>query len=97
MQIDILHVADCPNLSIARARVREALRQAGVTAAVREVEVTTPQQAREVGMQGSPTILVQGRDPFDGVGASLSCRLFRNGGIVDGAPTVAALLEAFRA
>lgn len=94
MQIDILHVAECPNLPVARSRVREALHQAGVTAAVRELEVATSEQAHHVGMHGSPTILLEGRDPFDGAEASLGCRLYRNGGIVDGAPTVAALIEA---
>lgn len=94
MQIDILHVADCPNLPVARSRVGQALRQAGVTAAVREVEVTTSEQARHVGMHGSPTILLEGRDPFAGVDASLACRLYRDGDTVDGAPTVAALIEA---
>lgn len=94
MQIDILHVADCPNLTLARSRVRQALDQAGVTAPVRELEVATPEQARQVGMFGSPTILLEGRDPFDGVEASLACRLYRDGGTVDGAPTVAALIEA---
>lgn len=67
----------------------------GLTASVREVAVTTPEQARQVGMQGSPTILVDGRDPFCGAGPSLGCRLFRDGGNLDGAPAVAALLEAF--
>ena len=70
--------------------------QAGVTAAVHELEVTTAEQARQVGMHGSPTILLGGCDPFDGVEASLACRLYRNGSTVDGAPSVAALVEALR-
>lgn len=95
VQIEILHVSGCPNVATARARVLEALRQAGLTASVREIAVTTPEQARQVGMQGSPTILVDGRDPFCGAGPSLGCRLFRDGRNLDGAPAVAALREAF--
>lgn len=93
MRIDILHVTGCPNLSVARSRVHEALDQAGLTAAVCELEVITPEEARRVGMRGSPTILVEGRDPFDGVEGSFACRLYRDGDAVGGSPTVAALVE----
>ena len=93
MRIDILHIADCPNLSVARSRVDEALNQAGLNATIRELEVMTPEEALRVGMHGSPTILVEGRDPFDGVEGSLACRLYRERGAVEGAPTVAALVE----
>lgn len=94
MRIDILHVADCPNLSVARSRVDDALEKAGLTATIRETEVMTHEEAVRVGMHGSPTILVDGCDPFDGVEGSLACRLYRGGGTVEGAPTVAALVEA---
>lgn len=94
MRIDILHVADCPNLSVARSRVDDALNQTGLTATIRETEVMTPEEALRVGMHGSPTILVDGRDPFESVEGSLACRLYREGATVEGAPTVAALVEA---
>jgi hypothetical protein len=48
-------------------------------------------------MHGSPTILVDGVDPFAGPGAaaSLSCRLYRNSeGRADGAPSVRQLRRA---
>lgn len=93
MRIDILHVADCPNVSVARSRVHEALDQAGLTAVVRELEVITPEEAQRVGMHGSPTILIEGRDPFEGDAGSLACRLYRDGGALEGSPTVAALVE----
>ncbi|HET6192893.1 MAG TPA: hypothetical protein VFE59_38505, partial [Trebonia sp.] len=40
--------------------------------------VSTPEEAARYGMQGSPTILIDGRDPFaePGAAASLSCRLY---------------------
>lgn len=93
MRIDILHVADCPNLAVARSRVAEALDQAGLSATIRETEVRTPDEAFRVGLHGSPTILVEGRDPFGGVEGSLACRLYREGGTVEGSPTVAALVK----
>ena len=48
-------------------------------------------------MHGSPTILVDGIDPFaePGQPASVSCRLYRHGnGQVDGAPSVSQLRQA---
>ena len=55
--------------------------------------------AARYGMHGSPTVLVNGSDPFaaPGTPASLSCRLYRDqGGPAGGAPSVAALREALR-
>ena len=47
-------------------------------------------------MRGSPTLLVDGRDPFAGSawGAAMACRQYRDAeGRLSGAPTVAALRE----
>lgn len=91
MRIELLHVADCPNHSLARERVDLALDRTGVTATVHEVEITTPEEAERAGMNGSPTVLVDGVDPFGGAGASLACRLYRIGDTVEGAPPLDAL------
>lgn len=74
-------------------RVREALDGLDLTASVREIEVTSAAEAARLGMAGSPTVLVDGRDPFGGQTPSVACRLYRNGTSVDGAPSVAALVE----
>jgi hypothetical protein len=94
--IDILHVPDCPNLGAARTRLREALHAMGASASVREVEVATPEQAVLTGMCGSPTILVDGRDPFEPTTdiPSVSCRLYATSDGIEGAPSVAQLTEA---
>lgn len=96
VRIDVVHVPDCANLERARARLREALAGAGLTVDVRDVEVATPADAERAGMRGSPTILIDGRDPFavDAAESSLSCRLYHTADGVDGAPSVAQLLEA---
>jgi hypothetical protein len=95
VQIVILHVPECPNLERARTRLRGALAVAGATAAVREMEVATPDAARSAGMRGSPTILIDGRDPFavDSDVPSLSCRLYPTASGVDAAPDLAQLVE----
>ena len=94
MQIDVLHVPHCPNLQLTRARLDDALQRSGLEAVVREVEVATPEDAVRLGMHGSPTILVEGVDLFEGSEASVACRLYRSDDRAEGAPAVDALLEA---
>jgi hypothetical protein len=95
MHIEILHVPDCPHLRLARSRVSIALERIGTAASVDEICVTSPKVADELGMHGSPTITIDGSDPFDhGQGeGSMSCRLYRAEGRIDGAPGVAELIE----
>lgn len=95
VRIDILYVPDCPNLERVRRRLHEALAAAGIAASVCETEVATAAAAERVGMRGSPTILIDGRDPFGPTSevSSLSCRLYATGRGVDGAPDVAQLVE----
>jgi len=95
VRIDVLHVADCANVERTRARLREALAGVGLTVDIRDVEVATPAEAEQAGMRGSPTILIDGRDPFavDAAETSLSCRLYHTADGFDGAPTVAQLHE----
>ena len=53
-------------------------------------QVTTPEQAQSTGFRGSPTVLVDGRDPFADPDApvGLSCRVYRTDAGLAGAPTV---------
>jgi len=101
MQVKVLYFEDCPNWQVADARLREALNAAGLAA---EVEVTyqaveTPEEAELVGFRGSPTILLDGRDPWadeDGP-VGLSCRIYRTERGAEGAPSAVQLAEALSA
>lgn len=97
VEIDLLYVQDCPNRSLARSRVEHALAQTGMAARVREREVRTSEEAAQLGMRGSPTILIDGTDPFADTAtpATLSCRLYRHDAAVSGAPTVEQLISVF--
>lgn len=95
MEIDLLYVPECPHRSLARARVDDALASIGLVALVREQEIRTSEEAARFGMLGSPTILVDGRDPFratDGSSA-LACRLYTSEAGYMGAPSVEQLIE----
>jgi hypothetical protein len=96
VQIDLLYVHDCANRVLARGRLDVALARVGLAPVVRECQVRSADDAARLGMRGSPTVLVDGHDPFaDGVVApSLSCRLYDNGDGLEGAPSVARLVEA---
>ena len=96
MDIDLLYLAACPNHAIARARVQIALDRTHLAAVVREREVQSSEEAARLGMRGSPTILIDGHDPFAGGAdpAALSCRLYRGDPGFGGAPTVEQLVEA---
>lgn len=92
MEITLRHVADCPNLALARDRVIVAAEQAGLEVTIDEQLVRDPFEAARTGLTGSPTILIDGADPFATAGATLSvvCRLYRTSDGVQGAPTVEA-------
>ncbi len=75
----LLTVADCPNAAAFEEHLAAAL--AGhPAAAVRRRVVADEREAAEAGMHGSPTLLVDGTDPFAAPGEppSLSCRLYRD-------------------
>lgn len=96
MEIELLYVQDCPNRSLARSHVDSALARTGLAALVREQEVRTSDEAGRLGMRGSPTILINGQDPFGATteAAALACRLYRSEAGFTGAPTVEQLIEA---
>ena len=97
MEIDVLYVADCPNRTLTRHRLDEALKGAGLgSATIRQHEVRSDEEAARLGMRGSPSILIDGRDPFaePGQGTSLSCRLYPGDAGPTGAPSVEQLVAA---
>ena len=95
MRITVLAVPQCPNAPVVQARITAALQ--GRYASVDLVEVADQDQAALTGMTGSPTVLIDGVDPFAVAGAppSVSCRLYRGAdGLVEGSPSVEDLRRA---
>jgi hypothetical protein len=79
-------------------RLREALRAEGLANIEPILErVATPEDAERLRFVGSPTVLVDGHDPFaDGGAFGLSCRVYPTLDGLAGAPTVEQLREALR-
>jgi hypothetical protein len=99
MDLTVLAVPDCPNVMLLDERLAQVLEGRCDVTVSRQVIADQDEAARR-GMHGSPTILVDGIDPFaePGQPASVSCRLYRDGnGRLDGAPSVSQLRQAIGA
>lgn len=99
VKVSLLYVDGCPNWNVADERLREALASVGHgDADVEHRRVSTPEEAEAAQFRGSPTVLVDGRDPFldreRPVG--LSCRVYRTPDGLAGSPTVEQLVEALQ-
>lgn len=64
LEVSFLYSRACPSHEEGLARLRAAADQAGVALDLTLVEVLTDAQAHALRFPGSPTYLVEGRDPF---------------------------------
>lgn len=97
MDVTFLYFDGCPNSEVARERLAEALDRLGLDpSVVTYATVETTEEAERLGFRGSPSILIDGTDPFaaDESPVGLSCRIYRTNAGVEGAPTVDALTTA---
>jgi hypothetical protein len=96
MQLTVLAVPGCPNAPVLGDRLAAVLGgRAGVLVSHRVI--SDEGEAARWGMHGSPTLLIDGVDPFAGRGQtpSMSCRLYRDdNGQLSGSPSVGQLRQA---
>lgn len=95
MNLTVLAVPDCPNAPELERRLAAVLANRPAATITRRV-ITNPAEAAAWQMHGSPTLLVNGRDPFaePDTAPAVACRLYRGeDGRIDGAPTEAALRQ----
>lgn len=93
MDIEIRHTPDCPFTAGLVAELGTTLSAEGMDGAIRIRAVTTFEQAQRLGFTGSPTILVDGHDPFGHTQGTpaLACRMRSQ------VPSADRLREAIRA
>ena len=99
MRIELLYVDGCPHQLVADARIRTALAAVGRGGLeIEHVLVSSQDEAEALGFLGSPSVRIDGEDPFVEPGASvaLACRLYRTATGPDGAPSVEQLTRALR-
>ena len=100
VMVELLVVADCPNQGSAAGLVRGVLDGLGMDEMPVPVRVVHSRvEAEQCGFSGSPTILIDGIDPFAEPGAqpALACRLYATSTGLTGLPDEAALRAAIRA
>jgi len=98
VNIEVLHIDDCPNWVEAGNRLREALNATGLD----DTEIsyrllTTVEDAARFPFAGSPTILLDGEDlfPSGGQTSALACRMYSTPVGLAGLPTTDQIMEAF--
>jgi len=100
MKIELFYWDGCPSYPEAHELLRSVLDERGVGDEIELREVTSNEEAQELGFPGSPTIRIDGRD-VDPAGASappsLSCRIYHlPDGRVSPVPSREQLEEALR-
>ena len=87
MKLELLYFDDCPHWQIAAERLDQAAASRGLT--VERRLVTTPEEAQAARFRGSPTILIDGQDPFGAADEpfGLACRVYRTPDGPAGSPT----------
>ena len=95
VKLTLLYFDGCPHWADADNLLAEIAKERGNVVIERRI-VDTPERAVEEQFRGSPTILVDGVDPFTDPDApvGLSCRIFQTPAGPAGVPTKAQLLEA---
>ena len=101
MNVTILHTEDCPNLEPLLADLR-SLTNGRDDVTLTATPVRSDDDALRLGFHGSPTILIDGNDPFPGPSGpvGLSCRSYPccadAAGRVPGYPTRERLAEVLQ-
>ncbi|TGB14640.1 hypothetical protein [Streptomyces sp. MZ04] len=101
MELTLLAVPGCPNVALLKSRLEQI--ESGLGSQIPVCEVHGEAEAAALGMHGSPTLLVDGADPFappgtaTGTATGYACRIYRDEhGRPDGAPSLAQLQRVLR-
>jgi hypothetical protein len=90
MKITVQYFERCPHWKLADRRLAKVLQGFDKNEIILEYQlIDSPELAERIGFRGSPTILIDGRDPFasgtEPIG--MSCRVFLTEHGAQGAPT----------
>jgi len=99
MELEVLHIEDCPNWREAGARAARALARIGrPDARVTFRMLRSSDDAARTAFAGSPTLALDGVDlfPSDGRTADLACRVYITAQGLAGLPTEDQIVDALR-
>lgn len=95
MRVTLLYTPDCPNWRTVDALLGELRSELGLHVDHREIDGL--EAATRHGFVGSPTVLIDGVDPFpSAAGPSLACRLYPTATGLAGVPPAEELRTALR-
>ena len=97
IDVELLVVPDCPNAPAAKEMLHAALDAAGLPdLGIRVTVITSQREADERGFVGSPTVLINGVDPFAEPGRppALACRVYRGSAGSSNLPPIHELAKA---
>lgn len=99
MEIELRYFEDCPNWRVIDAMLLRFLGELSIDIRVRHTLVDTPEAAERLSFRGSPTVMINGSDPFADPKAliGLSCRVYRTEAGPAGSPSEAQLRAALEA
>lgn len=97
MDVTLLYFDGCPNWKDTEEKVRQALEHLALpegSLTLRRVHTT--EEAERLSFHGSPTVLINGIDPFAEPDApvGLMCRVYRTDGGMAGSPTLQGPVKA---
>ncbi|WP_338748012.1 thioredoxin family protein [Janibacter alittae] len=92
MDVTLQYFQGCPNWEVADARLAAIAAERSDVTVTRQL-VESVEEAQRLGFHGSPSILVDGEDPFAApdTAVGLSCRVYRTPEGPSGVPTLAQL------
>lgn len=99
MKVELLYFEGCPGAEMAERVLWEALSLERLEPEITHVRVDTDEEASRLRFPGSPTIRLDGEDPFpvpDREQWALSCRTYATPEGLRGAPTLEMLRPALR-
>jgi hypothetical protein len=96
MDITLQYFDSCPNWKIADQRVRTVIADHGLDADVEYQLVESPEDAEKYRFHGSPTLLIDGVDPFatEDTKVGFACRVYHTEAGTAEAPSVQQIAQA---
>ena len=96
MKIELLYFEDCPSYRVAEDWLREVLAEVNIAEPIEMIEIKTETDAEHWKFLGSPTIRLDGVDPFEQGEADygLQCRVYLTPAGLCGWPTKEMLRRA---
>ncbi len=95
-RVSLQYFEGCPNWRVAAAELVQALEELGLEVDIAYERIEDLEEAEMVGFHGSPTILIDGVDPFADPAArvGLACRVYPTAAGASGSPGVDAIRRA---